>query len=105
MAEGWAFAAALLPLLNAVDSSAADTLYNNINMGLGTAGAVPDGYAAVKTAIEGTYSDLGITCADVGEYYGMLADSAYVACTFTAGTATVYSDLITMGGPASLSSS
>ena len=32
MAEGWAFAAALLPLLNAVDSSAADTLYNNINM-------------------------------------------------------------------------
>merc|ERR1711871_1844288 len=60
------------------------TLYDNINMGLGTAGAVPDGYEAVKTAIESTYSCLGITCSDVGAYDVM------TACTDSSTAPSVY---------------
>ena len=67
-------------------SSAATTLYNNIYVGLGTAGAVPDGYAVVKAQIESAYSCLGITCEDVGAYSGMSA------CTITATGPTIYPD-------------
>ena len=90
MAEGWAFAAALLPMLNDASSSAATTLYNNINMGLGTSGAVPDGFAAVTTAIESTYKCLGITCSQVGALVsssGSLLDPATAAATRRAAAA------------------
>jgi hypothetical protein len=95
LAEAWAFGAALIPFLNDVSYTAPSVVFTNLHVALGSAGAVPDGYAAVKTAIEGTYSSLGITCADVGEYYGMVDDSNYVACSgLTAGAATVYSNVI-----------
>ena len=90
MAEGWAFSAALLPLLNACDESAAKKLYDNINMGLGTSGAVPDGYVAVKAKIEAQYSCLGITCADVGAY-----GSYWTACDDSS-SPTVFSGSTTM---------
>ena len=96
MAEGSAFSAALLPLLDACDTTVSQKLYDNINMGLGTAGAVPDGYASVKAAIESTYSCLGVTCSDVGEFKDMTNTSNYCS-TVTAGDATVYSNVITMG--------
>jgi hypothetical protein len=64
-AEGWAFAAAVLPQVHACDAAAATTIKTNLDIG-----GVPmaGGFAAVKTAIESTYACMGITCADVGAY-------------------------------------
>lgn len=81
IAEGWAFAMAALPLINSVDSTAADTVYNNMWIGLDE--PVPDGYDAVATAIQGVYSGLGVSCTDVG---GLVQDATagtyYIAaCT------------------------
>ena len=81
IAEGWAFAMAALPLINDVSSTAADTVYDN--MWIGLAEPVPDGYAAVATAIQSVYSGLGISCTDVG---GLVQDATagtyYIAaCT------------------------
>jgi len=85
-AEGWAFSAALLPFLNDCDSAVATTLYNNINMGLGTDGAVvADSFATIKSAIESTYTCLGITCSDVGG-----ATSGYTACSDSSTMPTIY---------------
>jgi len=64
-AEGWAFAAAVLPQVHACDATAATTIKTNLDIaGVPMAG----GFAAVKTAIESTYACMGITCADVGAY-------------------------------------
>ena len=81
IAEGWAFAMAALPLINDVSSTAADTVYNN--MWIGLTSPVPDGYAAVVTAVQSVYSGLGISCTDVG---GLVQDASagtyYIdACT------------------------
>jgi len=63
-AEGWAFAAAILPRINYCDSQAALKVRENFDI---TATApLKDGYVEVKEALESTYSCLGITCADVG---------------------------------------
>ena len=70
-AEGAVFAAAVLPRVHAADANAAQTIYNN--MKVGTSGT---NFAEVKSAFESVYSDLGITCADIGGLWDE-ADSAY----------------------------
>ena len=80
LAEAWAFGSALLGQLNACSSAAAATVYDNLYVGLGVAGAVPDGYAAVKLAIEDQFDCLGISCTDVGVYSDMTDDANYAAC-------------------------
>ena len=65
-AEGWAFAAAVLPQVHECDLTAAATIRANLD--ITAAGPVADGFAAVKTAIESTLACMGITCADVGAY-------------------------------------
>ena len=75
-AELWSFSAALLPLLNYYSLSAAKVLYENsyiLNVD-----TVPLGYAAAKLSLEGAYSAMGITCADVGGYVSATDASGYV---------------------------
>ena len=84
-AELWSFASAVLPLLNYYSPAAAKVLYDNsyiLNVD-----TVPLGYAATKTAMEGAYLAMGITCADVGGFVNTTKPSVYVAglapCTDT----------------------
>jgi len=60
-AEGALFAAAVLPQVHACSASAAKTIYDNMKVN----GATVD-FNAVKSAFEGCYTAMGITCADVG---------------------------------------
>merc|ERR1719353_1386683 len=78
-AEGATFAQALLPLVHHCDAAAAKVVSDNMKFdgqtfptGGGITGTTPD-TAAVKAALESTYSCLGITCAHVG---GLLKDEA-----------------------------
>ena len=81
-AEGWAFAAAVLPQVHQCDATAATTIRANLDV-TSTAGPMKDGVAAVKAAIEGVYDCLGITCTDVGAYQASgEVKSGMAACTF-----------------------
>jgi len=73
-AEGWAFAAGILPRINECSATAATTIKTNLDI---TATApVKDGYAKVRDAMESTYTCLGITAADVGVYKGIPAPAS-----------------------------
>ena len=63
-AEGWAFAAAVLPQIDRCDSAAAATVRANLDVAASE--PMKDGVAAVKAAVESVYCCLGITCEDVG---------------------------------------
>ena len=81
-AEGWAFAAAVLPQVHKCDATAATTIRANLDVA-STTGPMKDGVAAVKTAIESVYDCLGISCTDVGEYQASgMVKSGMDACTF-----------------------
>merc|ERR1719197_1117426 len=68
-AEGWAFAAAVLPRLNYCDSAVATLVKANLDVELtGAQPQMKDGYAKLKSEVEKTYPCLGITCAEVGEF-------------------------------------
>merc|ERR1719424_571697 len=97
-AEGSTFAAAVLPLVHACDAASAKTVSDHMFFGKAvydkttgafTSGTKPDS-AAVKAALEKTYSCLGITCAHVG---GLLngdktaAEAGMEACNMIAGYA------------------
>merc|ERR1719483_1143960 len=73
-AEGSTFAAAVLPLVHACDAAAAKVVSDHMKFGAAVydkttgdyvSGTKPD-TAAVKAALEKTYTCLGITCAHVG---------------------------------------
>jgi len=63
-AEGWAFAAAVLPQVARASPAAADVIRRNLEFNATT--PVVDGYLAVFRAFQSTYPSLGITCKDVG---------------------------------------
>jgi len=94
IAEGAAFSAAILGRVNACDAAAAKTIADNMNMELmqgDAANMMTAGFAAVKTALEGTYACLGITCEDVGgllvtagEYYDGAAPCTLTIPAYTA---------------------
>merc|ERR1719331_2863065 len=65
-AEGWAFAAAVLPRLNYCDSAVATLVKANLDVAASP--QMKDGFAKLKQEVEKTYPCLGITCADVGEF-------------------------------------
>jgi hypothetical protein len=64
VAEGWAFARGILPQIHACSPVAAAIVVRNMN--ITAQRPVADGYQAVKQAVEGVYSCLGMSCADVG---------------------------------------
>ena len=75
-AEGYAFAAAVLPQIDNANANSGTTVLDNMKIGAN----VPDGYAAVKSALEATYVSLGISCDDIGAYSPMEAcDDATLA--------------------------
>mmetsp|Transcript_23693 Transcript_23693/g.52259 ORF Transcript_23693/g.52259 Transcript_23693/m.52259 type:complete len:390 (+) Transcript_23693:65-1234(+) len=66
--EGWAFSRAVLPAIDVCSPVAAATIARNMDtIGLGPNGThfLPDGFDAVKAALESTYECLGISCSDV----------------------------------------
>jgi len=75
IAEGWAFAAAVLPQVDAVNPAAAATIRTNMEYGAVT--AVVDGYSTVFEAFQSVYAALGVTCEDIG---GLLdTETTYIA--------------------------
>ncbi|KAJ1401292.1 hypothetical protein B484DRAFT_458024 [Ochromonadaceae sp. CCMP2298] len=72
-AELWAFAAALLPMLDTYDTGVAATLLSNAL--ITNTDVVSSGYADVKYQLETLYTDMGVTCAQVGG----LSSSAYAS--------------------------
>jgi len=67
VAEGWAFTRAVLPAIHTCSAEAATKIKKNMDtIALGAEGEhMPDGFVAVKAAVESTYPCLGISCADV----------------------------------------
>jgi hypothetical protein len=65
-AEGWAFAAAVLPRLHYCSSTVAE--FVRANLDVANAKPMTGGFATLKAKVESTYTCLGITCADVGAY-------------------------------------
>jgi hypothetical protein len=64
-AEGATFAAAVLPLVNACNEEAADTIYKNMKVGQkGSAN-----FVTVKNAFESVYACMNVRCEDVGGLY------------------------------------
>ena len=85
-AEGWAFAAAVLPQVHKCDASAATKIKENLDIE-STAGPMTGGVKAVKDAIESVYDCLGISCTDVGAYQASgTVFSGMSACTFAPST-------------------
>ena len=86
-AEAYAFAAALLPQISNCDAAAATTVKSNMIPGAN----IPDGFAAVKAAVESTYRCMGIQCSDIGGLYD--GDSYYSGmepCSFSPSAAPTY---------------
>eukprot|EP01041_Mallomonas_annulata_P007436 gene7436-15212_t len=75
-AELWGFAAAVLPYVDYYSPTVAKKLYDNSNI-LNTK-PVPDGYAEVKYALETIYSNMGITCADIGGLVSTAYSTGYI---------------------------
>jgi hypothetical protein len=65
-AEGWAFAAAVLPRLHYCSYEIADLVRGNLDVA--NVAPMKDGFAELKAQVESLYPCLGITCADVGEF-------------------------------------
>ena len=81
-AEGWAFAAAVLPQVHKCDATAATTIRANLDVA-STTGPMTGGVKAVKDAIESVYDCLGISCTDVGAYQSSgVVYAGMDACTF-----------------------
>jgi hypothetical protein len=72
-AEGFAFAASVLPWINSCSEASANTIAQNMRQGQ----ANTADYAAVKKAFEDTYKCLGISCADVGGYLDSITGDYY----------------------------
>eukprot|EP00633_Aureoumbra_lagunensis_P003498 CAMPEP_0197301794 /NCGR_PEP_ID=MMETSP0890-20130614/50624_1 /TAXON_ID=44058 ORGANISM="Aureoumbra lagunensis, Strain CCMP1510" /NCGR_SAMPLE_ID=MMETSP0890 /ASSEMBLY_ACC=CAM_ASM_000533 /LENGTH=1198 /DNA_ID=CAMNT_0042781187 /DNA_START=143 /DNA_END=3739 /DNA_ORIENTATION=- len=66
LAEFVAFAEAILPRVAHCDANAAAVIAANTVIPSDLNNAIPDGFAAVKSAFESTYSCLSITCSDIG---------------------------------------
>merc|ERR1719389_1577562 len=84
-AEGWAFAAAVLPRLHFCSTTVATLVRANLD----TANAAPmtDGFRKLKAEVESTYPCMGISCADIGAFQTSAGVYAGMdACTDTTPT-------------------
>jgi hypothetical protein len=107
-AEGWAFAAAVLPRLNYCSTETNDVaklVKDNLDVQAGP--QMQNGFAALKTAVESLYPCLGITCLEVGAFQTSAGVYEYMAActdptpapatTDTATTATTGSSAFVLG--------
>jgi hypothetical protein len=68
-AEGWAFAAAVLPRLHYCSTDKNDVAkLVKANLDVAASPQMKDGFKTLKAKVESVYDCLGITCADVGEF-------------------------------------
>ena len=67
-AEGWAFATAILPLIDECNSGAAATIKKNQEFGI--ASPMADDEETVFMAYQSVFECLGVTCDDIGELAG-----------------------------------
>merc|ERR1712134_37340 len=70
-AEGWAFAAAVLPRLHYCSTSSNDVaklVADNLDVAITAGQQMKDGFKKLKEAVESVYSCMGITCLEVGEF-------------------------------------
>merc|ERR1719482_665079 len=70
-AEGWSFAAAVLPRLNYCSTAANDVaalVRANLDVAQTAGSQMSDGYAKLKEKVESLYPCMGITCVDVGAF-------------------------------------
>merc|ERR1719454_1164464 len=68
-AEGWAFAAAVLPRLHYCSTEKNDVAkLVKANLDVAASPQMKDGFKTLKETVESVYPCLGITCADVGEF-------------------------------------
>jgi len=70
-AEGWAFAAAVLPRLHYCSTASNDVaklVKDNLDVAITAGQQMKDGFKKLKEMVESTYSCMGITCAEVGEF-------------------------------------
>jgi len=67
-AEAWAFAAAVLPQIDACDSFVAAEIAENLDVDTPVGTPLVDGFAYVKGLVESVYDCLGITCDEIGQY-------------------------------------
>lgn len=63
LGELWAFATAILPMVDKVNPEVASALYDRA----WSQDYTTNNFASMKTMLESTYSGLGVTCADVGQ--------------------------------------
>jgi len=86
----------VLPQVHACSATAAATIFEN--MGIGQTTTVD--YMAVKSAFEACYTDMGITCADIGGLWNSATDGYYAdgdsdASPCTDAEVTSYPELLT----------
>ncbi|CAJ1948943.1 unnamed protein product [Cylindrotheca closterium] len=104
-AEGATFAAAVLPRIHAASPEAAQTIYDNMKVG-----ATSTSFSDVKAAFESVYSDLGITCRDIGglwnealdEYYGGMEPCGGAFSAATTSTTSSKAMIVAITGAAAL---
>lgn len=73
--ELWAFASALLPIIDSQSESASKTLKDNAL--ITNTDIVPDGYSEVKKQLESVYAGLGVSCAQVGGLQSSTSSTGY----------------------------
>merc|ERR1719506_2530477 len=82
-AEGWAFAAAVLPRINycsTEENDVAKLVRDNLDVTVSS--QMKNGFATLKAKVESLYPCLGITCAEVGEFQNQAAVyTGMQACT------------------------
>jgi len=67
-AEGWAFAAAVLPRLNYCNAGVAKLVAENLNVSIAKGAQMKDGFKKLKAQVETLYECLGVTCTDMGAF-------------------------------------
>ena len=87
-AEGWAFAAAVLPQVHECDHTVASMIVANLDV-MNSDPMSENGFEEFKESVESVYSCMGITCADMGEFQNTAGVYAGMdACVDGSGTVT-----------------
>jgi hypothetical protein len=88
LAEGFVFAASVVPMINTCRRTDAKTIELAVDLKKGKATLPTDTWNGVKEAFENNYECLNITCSDVGTLYDATGDNPVTngeACTFKIG--------------------
>jgi len=88
LAEGFVFAASVVPMINTCRRTDAKTIEKAVDLSVGRSGLEDNTWDGVKLAFENNYECLNITCTDVGTLYDSTGENPVTngeACTFKIG--------------------